>query len=68
MKIYFILLFAFTISASYGQSDEILLKCKEFPKGTNIITINTADTINISFKKIASIILDYGFTIANSDK
>jgi hypothetical protein len=68
MKTLLIILFTLTLSTCFSQSDEILLKCKSFPKGTNVITINTKDTVNIAFKKIAGIILDYGFTIANSDK
>ena len=68
MKSLILILFSFTLSICYSQSDISLLKCKEFPKGSNIITLNTSDTINVAFKKIANIILDYGFTIANSDK
>ena len=68
MKTILLILFSFTFSICYSQSDISLLKCKELPKGANIITLKTIDSINVAFKKIANIILDYGFTIANSDK
>lgn len=57
-----------TISPCFSQSDEILVKCKSLPKGATVVTISTPDSVNVAFKKIASLILDYGFTIANSDK
>lgn len=51
-----------------AQSPETFLKLKELPKGDTDVIIKTTDDLDLAFKKMAMLVMDYGFTIANSDK
>lgn len=68
MKTVYIFCLSFIFLSCYSQSNEALLNMKSYPKGTNTVSILTTDTIDLAYKKIANLILDYGFTIAQSDK
>jgi hypothetical protein len=52
----------------YGQKDETFEKLKSYTKGANVVIISTSDNIDEAFGKIASLIMDYGLNIENSDK
>lgn len=51
-----------------AQQPATFQKLKELPKGSNEIIITTTDSIDLAFKKISMLVMDYGLTIANSDK
>ncbi len=57
-----------TVFLCSAQSPETFLKLKELPKGDTDVIIKTTDDLDLAFKKMAMLVMDYGFTIANSDK
>ena len=66
-KLLLILLFALPLVAS-AQKPETYQKLKDYPKGVTVIEITTSDSTVAAYNKIATLVMDYGFNLENSDK